>query len=311
MGLSMPHMRKLGRLASAPIAIFLIGAADTAPPTVINIQIGTPIPITVNGEPIKVLVDPDAPSIPMINPEHQDRLKLKKSMIQAGGRVGPQTSIYSTDVVEIDAGTGPYKRRAAWSIKDVKVEGADGMFGPSSLSYDQVVFHLRPAAPGETIISFPLKKSRWSQASTTLMIGEDEIPVTFTATRAETLMTASTGALLSEQYGGYFSGETRTTMVRYGIVRPIRPLSVRTPFLLGRLTLSNLAVRTSDNGDSSGIDDNALPTAAIDDDEEIVVTAKSKKNKPKHGIIVGRDALSHCSTITYDYRTKQIRLSCL
>jgi hypothetical protein len=46
------------------------------------------------------------------------------------------------------------------------------------------------------------------------------------------------------------------------------------------------------------------------DPNEIVVMAKNGKIKPLHAIIIGRDDMAHCSSITFDKPAQHIRLSC-
>jgi hypothetical protein len=73
---------------------------------------------------------------------------------------------------------------------------------------------------------------------------------------------------------------------------------------IGGLPLNSLLVRVSDFGDATQIKD-----ADAADSDEIIVTAASKK-KPKYQMTLGSDFLSRCSSLTFDYKVKQVQMSC-
>ena len=130
------------------------------------------------------------------------------------------------------------------------------------------------------------------------------VPIAFTFDRPETMVTAATGALLARVHDGRMTGDAREAKLEMGFQRPVRPLTVATPLMLGGLELRDLIVRTVDTGSTASIPD------AQQDLNEIVVTAGSK-GKVVHGIFVGTASLAGCSTLTFDKPKAQIRLSCL
>jgi hypothetical protein len=85
----------------------------------------------------------------------------------------------------------------------------------------------------------------------------------------------------------------------------VRTLQFDTPLTFGALRIDQTDVRTQDWGSTSSIPEEAS------DSDEIIVSALSKNDKRLRFIIVGADALSNCSSITFDKRQRQIRLSCV
>ena len=117
-------------------------------------------------------------------------------------------------------------------------------------------------------------------------------------------MTAPTAVLLATEQGGAFSEQQRQAIIRFGVERPVRLLRFERPFPLFERPVAAALVRVSDFGDASNI-----PDGTTADQDEIIVTGKAKK-KPQYSIILGRDFLKGCSSLTYDMKAKLIRLSC-
>ena len=102
------------------------------------------------------------------------------------------------------------------------------------------------------------------------------------------------------------TGVTHLAQIRFGIERPVRTMRLSAPLLIGGRPLTELGVRTADFGNASGIPE----VGAVTDPDEIVVTA-AKKGERDYSLLVGRDFLSGCSSLTYDFPAKLIRLRCL
>lgn len=130
------------------------------------------------------------------------------------------------------------------------------------------------------------------------------IPVIFTFDRSQTMVTASTGALLASVYGGRMSGEAWEAKLEMGFNRPVRDMEFETPIAIGELLLRDVVVRTTDTGSTAGIPDKEQ------DPNEIVVTAKGKQ-RPVHGIFIGTASFTDCSRLSFDKERKEIRLSCI
>jgi hypothetical protein len=77
-----------------------------------------------------------------------------------------------------------------------------------------------------------------------------------------------------------------------------------TPLLVGPLAISELGVRTADFGNAAAI------RVVGGDPDEVIVTGDRRRNRHRDRLSIGADQLRNCSSITFDKRARQIRLSC-
>jgi hypothetical protein len=259
------------------------------------------IAVTIEGQPFKLLVDPDIGGSRVLNADAATKLGLKGSMIGGRHMVGPVKLTANSNVLNYDFGDVQDKKRTFWLADGAATEQAAGTISPSALPYPVVRFQLGVPVAGEKLYILPLADGG---NNATLTLAGNSVAVGFNLLRNETLVTASTGVLIAENYQGGFAGEGVSTMIRYGVERPTRPLKLKQAMDIGGLPLDQMLVRVSDFGDASQIAD----TADIDQDE-IVVTAASKK-KPRYMMTLGRNFLSLCSTLTFDAKAKQVQMSC-
>ncbi|WP_426266918.1 hypothetical protein [Sphingomonas sp. LHG3443-2] len=91
--------------------------------------------------------------------------------------------------------------------------------------------------------------------------------------------------------------------IAFGVKRPVRLLQLERPMYVGTLSLGELRVRTHDFGSARSI-----PEAGADPDE-IVVVAKGKKPRTEQ-IKLGADVLDRCSSLVFDKKAREVRLSC-
>jgi hypothetical protein len=266
------------------------------------------IPVTMNGKAIKLKVDPDIESARLINPEIARALGLKEGgLFDVSYTLGPIIIDGNTRRVDIDFGDIAQRRRVAWFQRPASLV-ADGAIGPGGLPYKIIRFNLRPKMAGEHMLSLPLSAIGifgMTGGEAYAEIGGQKVDIGFNFERDENVAVAPTAALIASLNKGSFSGEKRSAIIRFDIERPVRPMSLARPIEIGGIAVSNFLVRTTDFGDSS-----AIPEGQKVDDDEIVVTAKSKK-KRYHRITLGRSFLSKCSSLTYDFRAKFVWLSCL
>jgi hypothetical protein len=259
------------------------------------------INVTINGQSFKLLVDPDIGGSRVLNGDTATKLGLKGSMIGGRHMVGPVKLTANSNVLNYDFGDTKDKQRTFWFAEGTATDRAAGTISPAALPYPVVRFQLRDAVAGEKQYTLPLSDGG---NNATLMVGGETIAVGFNLLRNETLVTASTGVLIADAYQGAFIGESVSTIIRYGIARPTRPLKLEKAMEIGGLPIDQMLVRVSDFGDASQIAD----SADVDQDE-IVVTAVSKK-KPRYLMTLGRDFLARCSALTFDTKAKQVQMSC-
>lgn len=259
------------------------------------------IVVTIEGQSFKLLVDPDIGASRVLNADAATKLGLKGSMIGGRHMVGPIKLTANSNVLSYDFGDVKDKQRTFWFTEGAATKIADGTVSPAALPYPVVRFKLREAVDGEQVYALPLVDDG---KNATFMVGQNAVAVGFNLARNETLVTASTGVLIADTYQGVFVGDSVSTLIRYGVKRPTRPLKITQAISIGGLPLDQMLVRVSDFGDASQIAD----SADIDQDE-IVVTAVSKK-KPRYMMTLGRDFLSRCSALTFDAKAKQVQMRC-
>jgi hypothetical protein len=268
------------------------------------------IDVELEGKPIKLEVRPDGAGIVTVNPAVAAEQQFKPGMFGVRVAVGKELVNGSTAVHRINFGLEPQKQRIMWT-DHLSSTIADGVISPASLPYKRVVFQMNAAVAGEKIYRFPLDNFGFlgrGGIGTTVKTLDEKIQVIFSLVRTENMVSAPSGNWFAENFEGAFTGAPKSTLVFYGIERPTRAMTLKQPFLISDLSVSEIAVRVSDYGDATGIIDAAAPALA-GDSEEIVVTGKRDKDVNLR-LSVGRGVLGKCSTLTYDLDKREIRMSC-
>ncbi|WP_271078332.1 hypothetical protein [Aurantiacibacter sp. MUD61] len=268
-------------------------------------QAGEPVEVIINDQPVRIIIAPDAVSAVTVNGDVAERLGLEPSMFRFMYVIGSTELPFQTDTVRYHMQGGTFRRRTAYSERQF-VEGADGTVAPGHFPQERVVLTLREQTPEDRAHSFPLERLGRSLVGTVLEEGGVPIHVAFSFDRPETLITATGGRILADDYRGYFSGEPRAIPILYGVERPVRSLTLRDPLMLGELEVRNIAVRVSDHGNSEGIDEGPPPEG---DPDEIVVTANTG-DIPRQRMYLGMDTIGHCASITYDFDEEVLTLMC-
>lgn len=292
---------KLRRATLAAMALGLIVSATRAP---IDYAVDADgiVPVRIGGKPGGLRISPWAPAAPTLNPGFASAIGLHGGLFGVGVKVGPVKVKGNTAVTRLEFGRVGFKRRVVWFEKDYD-HAADAAVGPGGLPVDIVRFRLRSAASGERGVALPLVQAMFRPAYAEVTVGNRKVHVLFDPHRPLSLATAGAGQALVAALGGQLTGEPGKAEVAFGINRPVRTLKLAHPLMIGALSLDHITVRVSDNGSTSGIAD------ADADPEEIVVTAKGASDR-RDVIILGNDALDHCSSIVFDKPQKLIRLSC-
>jgi hypothetical protein len=290
-------------IASTILCGFLLASAASAADGVDEIVLSGDyiIPVTVNTLPFKLQIVPGIGEHRVLNADTAAKLALKPSMIGGVHMVGPVKLSANSNVLNYNFNGVQDKRRTFWFSDRAASTLADGIAPPAALPYKIVRFQMKAAQLGEEIYTLPIADGG---TRAELTVNGKVMDIGFDLMRKETLVTASAGLLLSESFDGGFSGPAVATLIRFGVERPVRPMTLKQTMDIGGLPLNSLLVRVSDFGDATQIKD-----ADAADSDEIIVTAASKK-KPKYQMTLGSDFLSRCSSLTFDYKVKQVQISC-
>jgi len=300
-------MKKLAGLAVS--AALLLGAS--APPVEYVVQGDGVVASTLEGAPGRLRIDSGAPSIPIVSTSLSVAAGLKHGPFGAGVNVGPVKFGGYTAVGDFVVDGMPFKRRVAWFDRPY-VAGVDGVVGPGSLPADVVRFAIHAPRAGERTISVPLVDAgglfgNWGGLFGEIMVGGEPMKVRFDLHHRDTLSNAGAGLRIANFHGGKLTGPIEQSEIVYGIERPNRRMKLARPLVIGPLSLDSIRVRVSDYGDAASIPD----ADAVSDPDEILVTAKKKRDKGRDRLSVGLDQLERCSSLVFDKPAKLIRLSCL
>ncbi len=292
-------MRQLALL----LALLLVSAPAAADLT-LDAASGWIIDAQVNGVPVRLRVDPSAPGYIILNPGAVRRIGLRESMTRAQTFVGPVRLRGSTKAADVALGGGVSERRLLWWDRDV-VNGADGIVSMADLPYDAVTLSLAEPRPSERLLRLPMTFERNSGLIHRLSLDGQEIIVTISLNKPQSMATAAAGGLIARHHEGTWAGEARQQPISFGVERPVRPLALGHPLPLAGLAVREMLVRTRDN--RGNVD---LPPEAGADPDEVVVTAQSGRQRSRYILTLGRDWLSACSSIIWDNRTRIMTLNC-
>jgi hypothetical protein len=291
-------------------AAFLALAGARAPAGELVVTGDGVVPATVNGVPGRIRIDPAVPALPMLATPWANRASLRPGPFAFAFLVGPEQVLGVTAVGRIGVGDGAAarRRRIGWTQRPY-IGTADGVIGPGGLPQQVIRFVLRPSLPGERSLVLPLVDEGglfggWGGTYALIEVGGAPMRIRFDPHHPRTLATAGAGVRLAAAHDARIGGEVESLEIAFGIARPVRTLRLARPLAIGPLTLSTLGVRTADFGNAAAIREEG------GDPDEIVVTAGRRRNANRDRIALGADSLARCSSIVFDKRARQIRLTC-
>lgn len=251
-----------------------------------------------DGKPVTLRVDLDAPNGVMLNPGAAARLSLRGGLFGARARVGPVMLRGAFARKTINVNGRPVKTLIVWFDRDYAA-GVDGVISPALLPYDVVRFTGSAPSHGQPV-SLPITIEQ-SGITTPVQVGGSVIRARFSLSRPHSATNATGGHLIGETFGAKPVGEARDVEIAYGVRRPMQHYVLLRPLPIGSANLGEMDVRVTANS----------PTIASDgvDPDEIVVVART--GKPAINILtVGRDTLAKCNSIILDRRSKKVVLNC-
>lgn len=265
------------------LAFFLPAAAHAAD-LVVDAASNFTIDATINGQPVRLRVDPETSGYVILNPEAVARIGLRRSMLGSRTQIGPVRLTGSSKVAQVSIGGVSGERRVVW-IDRPAVEGADGLIGPADMPYDRVTFTLGATRGGEAAFVVPMEFERSFGLYVPLTLGEHSFRFQFSLMKPHSLATAGAGAALASLHEGAWTSEALDQMIEFGVVRPVRPMALRRPVELQRFRVGAFRVRTGDHRGNL-----ALPPDPDADPDEVVVTGGSRQ-RAAFVVHVGMDRL--------------------
>ena len=257
----------------------------------------------INDQPVLLRVETGYAGV-VLNPEVAARLGLRESMFENDVRVGPVRVEGETAVVDLTVAGLTDSRRIIWFERSV-TSGADGVINIADLPYESVRLQLAQADASDRMVTLrTTPQVFWNLTHVQNVQGRD-LTVRFLLGAPHSLLTAAAGAHLSQHHGGAWAGDAYEHPVALEVGRPVRRMSFSRPLSLQGLMIDDALVRTSDLRGRY-----VLPSDAPADPDEIVVTGNAGRSRASLTVIVGRDHLSRCSSITYERSTRLLTLLC-
>lgn len=300
-------MRRARTAAIGGAGLLLLGARAPAERVVAAEGM---VAATVNGTPGRLRISPAGTAMPLLTADWAARAGLRAGMFGVGYAVGPTVVDGSSAVARVGIGGAEVKRRVAWAAGSYR-PAFDGMVGPGGVPEPVVRFALRPPRSGERTAALRMADGGglfggWGERFALVEVGGRPMRVRFDPHARRTLATAGAGRRIAEAFGGALDGPISEEEIAFGIRRPVRAMTLVRPFAIGALRIDRLGVRTADFGNASGIGE----AGAAPDPDEVVVTAKGKRNVARDRLTLGADVLARYSSIVFDKPTRLVRLTC-
>lgn len=262
------------------------------------------VAVEINGHPLNLRVDPGNAGYIILNPAAARKAGLNGSLIGSTVSVGPVRLAGKTNRVSFKVGVSETKQRVVWNYRDV-IDHADGVISPAILPFDSVTLHLRKQTEKQSTLVLPVRYDHGRGLFFPLELAGKTIAVRLSTLQPLSMATASAGAILAGEHDGSWTGEPRTEHIRFGISRPVRPMTLQRPVNFDSLRIQDILVRTSDNPGQQ------LPPEPTSDPDEIVVRAKAQSKQPATLLItLGYDRLTSCSSISYRRASQAFMLQC-
>ena len=304
------------RFAALLVAAPALAAKQPPPPPLPPLVLDAAVPIvtvTIDGQPLRLRVDPGTTRHVELNAAAARRLDLANPARIVGGKpvdhghTTTQVGKVTVRAVTSDEILGYAGRELpltlAWSDKD-PVTGADGLIGPWMLPHNLIRLVYRPTTPNDRLTHLPM---RWSSDRGLLgeaVVGNDRIDVTIVPSAPETIATAAAASRLAAAHGGRLTGPRRDAVIALGAVRPVRDVVFATSVDIAGIRLYRVAARVFDWSGRTNI-----PDADIAPGEAVVAgRADNQRQWPK--LAIGNDHLGACAEIAWQRTPLAIDLVC-
>lgn len=296
-----PVNRRAMRLGTLAFAAALIAAAPAWAQSTLTLE-ANPVPIVdaqINGRPVRLEVDLTFPRGLALSTQAAERIGVRRvpfvgvrialegSDASIGGRVArPRITFRGTADDE--------STRAFSGVFAVPVSTrADGVIGPGVLPYDVVVVRLRPDQDGARDIAFSLSdEDEWV---TRTQVGGQSVLVNFNPGVEGSIFNRTAARVFDASGGIQAAGALAEMPVALGLRTLMQPVT-------SALDVSGIPIGPSFARTNA-------PLLGADEADAVVVEAEPRDPPPAR-ITLGRAALSNCSTITVERRTRRLTLRC-
>lgn len=307
------------------LALLLVAAPALAakkpppPPPLPPLVLDAAAPVVtlfIDGQPLRLRVDPGVAWHPQINASAAARLGLAAPGRLVGGKPADlgetATQVGKLRVLETTSRElMTYQDRTviatlAWPKTD-PVAGADGLISPMHLPHDVIRIVRRASTPDDVTTVLPM---RWSVGYPgqgligTLPAGRDAIDIVIYPAGPITIATAAAASLLAQSHDGKLTGPARTVPIMHGASRPVRDVVFARPVDVAGVQVSRAATRVFDWSGKTDIPDADLAPG------EAVVKSNAGRQRQWAKLTLGNDVLAACAEIIWHREPLRMELIC-
>lgn len=245
----------------------------------------------INGEPVRLEVDPRLPDVLVLNPAAAQRLRVQR--VPFGARVSLDDSYIRGRIARprIEFGAAGASRATTGIFNVQATDRADGVIGPGVLPHDIIRIELGGGGSGRTI-QFPLADADLWEINAEL--AGLNLRAVFDLNNARSTFNRSASQRLDQSGAIIAEGDLSEISMLLGLRAQAQP--VQTSLTLQGLPLNPAVARTR------------APLLGALEDETLVVMAEGEETRPS--MWVGRSALAECSAISVDRRTRVLTVEC-
>jgi hypothetical protein len=279
------------------VLMFLLVAVDASAEDQWTVE-ASPDPIIevkINGEPVRLLVDPRLPKMMVLNPAARERLGItlvplwRASFMLDGTTV--RGRVARPNVRFPGRGGSPRVDTTVFGTPWAPDLAVDGAIGPTALPYDRIRIVLKEGSGGALRSFKPASKTSWTVSTT--LLGEPAL-LGFDLKNSNSLVNRAAAHFLETQQSLTLLEEPRITEFYLGLSTPTQ--RGVTDAEIGGFRIGDVIARTD-------------VSLSSDDGDVIVVTAPSRLPPSRH-IKLGRSALATCYEILWDRRKNRLDLRC-
>ena len=294
------------RRAAAWASLILLPGAVPASARDLVLDAGAPfVDAEINGVRLRLKADFDHSLTIRLNPEAAARAGLGRGEGSWTEIVGPVQLRGRTITLPAAIAGATVQAEVNWNDRSA-TRDADGTISPHLLPYDNVTIERRRPVAGEQLVSIPAALHDNHGLHMPLRLGERRIAVRLSLVRQRSIATAAAAAVIAKHHGGTLGESKSSEEIVFGVVRPVRPLTLAKPILLGPVEVRVLMARPADYRGKHDLP--AIGEAGAR--EGIVVTGRRRSQDPMYRVTLGLDVLGRCSAVTYRRLERQLRLRC-
>ena len=199
-------------------------------------------------------------------------------------------------------------------VKGESIPDADGIINPANMPGTDITLKIREAQAGEQTIQLPMRFDRERGLYYEFDYGGQLILTRFTLDDKLTTTTGAAASVIAKRRNGLWDGGPFVHQVRFGVPRPVRRMVLGETLSVKGFPVNEFAVRIMDDRGRYLLPDKEVPEDVGEDEDEdsVVITGEKKRrySAPHFWLMVGSDALSRCSSISYDNKARQLILRC-